>query len=166
MQNVYVYLKVNKATYDNDDKEIFFILSYLTGGDAAVWKHQFIQTKIEESEEEKTDKPNWGTYKEFIEALKKTFQPYDKPGEALEEMKKLRLGDGSITEHNSRFCLLVSQIGMKDPGANRSIPRNASLGLTEPDYSIRTPPENVGRMVHKGHKPLCLCWTSKGAMPL
>jgi Ty3 transposon capsid-like protein len=114
MQDVYVYLKVNKATYDNDDKKISFILSYLTGGDAAVWKQQFIQTKIEESEEAKTDEPNWGTYKEFVEALKKTFQPYDEPGEALEEMKKLCLGDGSITEHNSRFRLLVSQIGMKD----------------------------------------------------
>jgi Retrotransposon gag protein len=117
MQDVYVYLKVNKATYDNDDKKISFILSYLTGGDAAVWKQQFIQTKIEESEEAKTDEPNWGTYKEFMEALKKTFQPYDEPGEALEEMKKLCLGDGSITEHNSRFRLLVSQIGMKDSPA-------------------------------------------------
>jgi hypothetical protein len=70
--------------------------------------------KIEESEEAKTDKPNWGTYKEFVDALKKTFQPYDEPAEALEDMKKLRLGDGSITKHNSRFRLLVSQTGMKD----------------------------------------------------
>jgi hypothetical protein len=36
MQDVYVYLKVNKATYNNDDKKISFILSYLTRGDAAV----------------------------------------------------------------------------------------------------------------------------------
>jgi Retrotransposon gag protein len=117
MQDVYVYLKINKATYNNNDKKISFILSYLTRGDAAVWKQQFIQTKIGESEEAKTDEPNWGTYKEFVEALKKTFQPYDEPGEALEEMKKLRLGDGSITENNSRFRLLVSQIGMKDSPA-------------------------------------------------
>jgi hypothetical protein len=31
MQDVYIYLKVNKATYDNDDKKISFILSYLLG---------------------------------------------------------------------------------------------------------------------------------------
>jgi Retrotransposon gag protein len=99
----YVYLKVNRLTYNNNEKKISFILSYLAGGDAAVWKQQFIQTKIEESEEAKSDEPNWGTYKEFVEALKKTFQPYDKPAEALEDMKKLRLGDSSITEHNSRF---------------------------------------------------------------
>jgi hypothetical protein len=43
--------------------------------------------KIEESEEAKTDKPSWGTYKEFIEALKKTFQPYDEPAEALEDIR-------------------------------------------------------------------------------
>jgi FMN phosphatase YigB (HAD superfamily) len=103
MQDVFVYLKVNKATYDNDDKKISFILSYLAGGDAAVWKQQFIQTKIEESVEAKTDKANWEMYKEFVEALKRTFQPYDELAEALEDMKKLRLGDGSITEHNSKF---------------------------------------------------------------
>jgi hypothetical protein len=38
-----------------------------------------------------------------MEALKQTFQPYDKPAEALKDMKKLHLGDGSITEHNSKF---------------------------------------------------------------
>jgi Retrotransposon gag protein len=103
MQDVYVYLKVNRLIYNDDKKKISFILSSLAAGDAAVWKQQFIQTKIEESEEAKTDKPNWGTYKEFVDALKETFQPYDEPAEALEDMKKLRLGDGSITEHNSRF---------------------------------------------------------------
>jgi hypothetical protein len=60
MQDVFVYLKVNKGIYNNDDKKISFILSYLTGGDAAVWKQQFIQTKIEESIDAKTDEPDWG----------------------------------------------------------------------------------------------------------
>jgi Retrotransposon gag protein/Zinc knuckle len=117
MQDVYVYLKVNWLIYNNNEKKISFILSYLADVDTAVWKQQFIQTKIEESEEAKTDEPNWGMYKEFVDALKKTFQPYDEPAEALKDMKKLRLGDGSITEHNSRFRLLVSQTGMKDSPA-------------------------------------------------
>jgi Retrotransposon gag protein len=133
MQNVFVYLKVNKATYDNDDKKISFILSYLAGGDAAVWKQQFIQTKIEESEEAKTDEPNWGTYKKFVDALKRTFQPYNKPAEALEDMKKLCLGDGSIMEHNSRFRLLVSMTGMKDSPALTDLYRETlPWGLQSP----------------------------------
>jgi hypothetical protein len=144
MQDVYVYLKVNKATYDNDDKKISFILSYLTGGNAAVWKQQFIQTKIEESEEAKTDEPNWGTYKEFVEALKKTFQLYNEPGEALKEIKKLRLGDGLITEHNSRFRLLVSQIGMKDSPALTDLYREMlPWGLQSPIIRSEHPPKTL-----------------------
>jgi hypothetical protein len=114
MQDVFVYLKVNKGIYNDDDKKISFILSYLTGGDTAVWKQQFIQTKIEEGLKANNDEPDWGTYNKFLDALKKTFQPYNEPAEALEDMKKLCLGDGSITEHNSKFRLLVSQTGMKD----------------------------------------------------
>jgi hypothetical protein len=49
-----------------------------------------------------------------VEALKKTFQPYDKPAKTLENMKKLHLSNSSITEHNSKFRLLMSQPGMKD----------------------------------------------------
>jgi hypothetical protein len=73
MQDVYIYLKVNWYLYDNDDKKISFILSYLSGGDAAIWKQQFIQTKIEEHKQEKTKEPNRGTYKDFVDALQKTF---------------------------------------------------------------------------------------------
>jgi hypothetical protein len=89
MQDIYIYLKVNRNIYDNDDKKISFILSYLTGGDAAIWKQQLIQTKIEEHEQDKTKEPDWGTYTGFVEALKETFQPYDEPAEALNDMKKM-----------------------------------------------------------------------------
>jgi Retrotransposon gag protein len=142
MQDVYVYLKVNQLIYNDDEKKISFILSYLADGDAAVWKQQFIQTKIEESEEAKTDEPSWETYKEFVEALKKTFQPYDKPAEALKDIKKLHLGDGSITEHNSRFRLLVSQTGMKDFLALTDLYRETlPWGLQSPIIRSEHPPK-------------------------
>jgi Retrotransposon gag protein len=119
-------------------------LSYLADGDAAVWKQQFIQTKIEESEEAKTDEPSWGTYKNFIEALKKTFQPYDEPAEALEDMKKLRLGDGSIMEHNSRFRLLMSQTGMKDSLALTDLYQETlPWGLQSPIIRSEHPPKTL-----------------------
>jgi hypothetical protein len=31
MQDIYIHLKVNQNIYDNDNKKISFILSYLTG---------------------------------------------------------------------------------------------------------------------------------------
>jgi hypothetical protein len=144
MQDVFIYLKVNKTTYDSDDKKISFILSYLTGEDAAVWKQQFIQTKIEESVDAKTDEPDWGSYKEFVEALKKTFQPYDKLAEALEDMKKLHLGDSSIMEHNSKFHLLVSQTGMKDSPALTDLYRETlPWGLQSPIICSEHPPKTL-----------------------
>jgi hypothetical protein len=140
MQDVFVYLKVNKGIYNDDDKKISCILSYLTGGDAAVWKQQSIQTKIEEIIDVKTDEPDWGSYNKFLDALKKTFQPYDEPAEALEDMKKLRLGDGSITEHNSRFRLLVSQTGMKDSPALTDLYRETlPWGLQTRSSDLRIP---------------------------
>jgi hypothetical protein len=144
MQDVFVYLKVNKLIYDDNEKKISFILSYLADGDAAVWKQQFIQTKIEESVDVKTDEPSWGNYKEFVEALKKTFQPYDELAEALEDMKKLRLGDGSIMEHNSRFRLLVSQTGMKDSLALTDLYRETlPWGLQSPIIRSEHPPKTL-----------------------
>jgi Retrotransposon gag protein len=144
MQDVYVYLKVNRLIYDDNEKKISFILSYLADGDAAVWKQQFIQMKIEESKEAKTNKPSWGTYKDFIEALKKTFQPYDEPAEALNDMKKLCLYNGSITEHNSRFRLLVSQTGMKDSPALTDLYRETlPWGLQSPIIRSEHPPKTL-----------------------
>jgi Ty3 transposon capsid-like protein len=137
-------LKVNRHTYDNDDKKISFILSYLTGGDAAVWKQQFIQTKIKENEEAGNDKPDWGTYKEFMEALKQTFQPYNEPAEALEDIKKLHLTDGSIMEHNLKFRLLVSQTGMKDSLALTDLYRETlPWSLQSPIIRSEHPPKTL-----------------------
>jgi hypothetical protein len=72
------------------------------------------------------------------------FQPYDEPAEALEDMKKLRLGDGSITEHNSRFRLLMSQTGMKDFLALMDLYRETlPWGLQSPIIQSEHPPKTL-----------------------
>jgi hypothetical protein len=60
-------------------------------------------------------------------------------------MKKLRLGDGSITEHNSRFCLLVSQTGMKDSLALMDLLYQETLpwGLQSPIIQSEHPPKTL-----------------------
>jgi hypothetical protein len=134
-------------------------LSYLTGGDAAIWKQQFIQTKIKEHERDKTEEPDWGTYTGFVEALKKTFQPYNEPAEALDDMKKMRLGDNSIMEHNSRFRLLVSQTGMTDSPALINLYQEAlPWALQSPIIRSEHPPKTLEEWYTKatnfyiGHK--------------
>jgi hypothetical protein len=79
-----------------------------------------------------------------VDALKKTFQPYDEPAEALEDIKKLHLLDGSITEHNSRFRLLVSQTGMKDSPALMDLYQETlPWGLQSPIIRSEHPPKTL-----------------------
>ena len=43
LQDVKLYLHVNKKIYDNDDKQILFALSYMNDGDAASRKEQLLE---------------------------------------------------------------------------------------------------------------------------
>jgi hypothetical protein len=85
-----------------------------------------------------------------MEALKQTFQPYDEPAEALEDMKKLHLTDGSITEHNLKFQLLVSQTGMKDSPALTDLYRKTlPWGLQSPIILSEHPPKTLEKWYAK-----------------
>ena len=63
-------------------------MSFMTDGDAALWKQEFIGKVIRDS-------VAWGddisfrSYKKFIESLEKLFSPYDAPGDALDAIKHL-----------------------------------------------------------------------------
>ena len=73
-------------------------MSFMTDGDAALWKEEFIGKVIRDSVV-RGDNISFGLYKKFIESLEKLFSPYDMPGDALDAMKHLRMGDRSFKEH-------------------------------------------------------------------
>ena len=50
----------------------------------------------------------------FEKNLKNVFQPYDAPGDTLKEMKTLRMGNGSIEEHNAKFKMIVTKSGLDE----------------------------------------------------
>ena len=115
LQDVFIYLTINKNYFDDDEKKIGFVLSFLMEGDAAIWKEQFVQ-KIREEEKKATargDDASWGTYEKFIESLEQSFSPFDAPGDALDAMKNLKMGD-NVDEHISKFKLLLSQSGLEE----------------------------------------------------
>ena len=70
LQDVLVYLMVNKEVYNNDEKKIVYLLSFMTEGDAASWKEEFLARKIEEAEKNDTDL-KLGTFKEVKEMIRK-----------------------------------------------------------------------------------------------
>ena len=78
----------------------------MNNGDAGSYKEQLL-------EEAFSKVPfTLGTWKSFVEHLKEVFLPYDRPGDALEEMKMIRMKDNSIEDHNTRFKMLVSKSGL------------------------------------------------------
>ena len=90
-----LYLFVNEKIYDHPAKKISFALSFMNEGDVASWKEQLLEDVMEK------DLFDLGTWEAFGKNLREAFQPYDAPGDALEEMKTLRMGNESIEEHNA-----------------------------------------------------------------
>src|SRR5271163_4828931 len=101
IQDCLVYTTINKSVYDHDDKKIAFVLSFMNEGDAAAWKEEYIDVAIN-SEGEIT----FGTFDDFKTRLVKAFAPYDAPGDALEEMRRMRLAGFWFHNHRSPYLPL------------------------------------------------------------
>lgn len=104
IQKCNLYLSVNEEVYNTDNKRIAFMLSYMTGNDAEAWASQFTEAHTT------TFPINLGTYTNFTLLLHEAFDPYDTPGDALEDMKELRMDSSkdSIDEHIAKFKILLS----------------------------------------------------------
>ena len=140
LQDTFVFLTINKEHYDTDDKKIAFVMSFMTEGDAALWKQEFISRAIRDSVTNNTEL-TFGTYKNFVQSLEKSFQPYDAPGDALFAMKNLRLGGGMMEEHLAKFRLLMAQSGLEDSAAVADLFRETlPLGLQRPILLSEKPP--------------------------
>ena len=48
IQDITLYLAVNWEVYNNDEKKIAFLLSYMTEGNTVSWKEEFLVQKIDE----------------------------------------------------------------------------------------------------------------------
>ena len=112
IQDVTLYLTINQEVYNNDEKKITFPLLYMTEGDTMSWKEEFLVWKIHEAD--KADKDlALRSYKKVQDAIKKLFEPFDGPGDALEEMKNLQMANnGNIDKHIAKFKILVTQSGL------------------------------------------------------
>ena len=74
---VQFYLLVNKAVYDNDDKQIAFALSYMTKGSALTWAATFRQSAISGTTF------SLGTFADFVAKFNTTFKHHDVTGNAI-----------------------------------------------------------------------------------
>ena len=140
LQDTFVFLTINKDHYNNDDKKIVFVMSFMTDGDTALWKQEFIGKVIQDSVAW-GDNVSFRSYKTFIESLEKLFSPYDAPEDTLDAIKCLQMGEGSFEEHLAKFKLLVSQLGLDESAAIIDLFREIlSFGLQRPIFTCEKPP--------------------------
>ena len=102
LQTCRMYLQTNSDMYNTDERKVVFVLSFMTEGDTANWKDQWLDELEEEATRIKSSKLNFGRYEDFLDLLKKDFAEYDALGDALNEMKTLRYDPKtSIDDHIS-----------------------------------------------------------------
>ena len=108
-------LQANQAIYDNNEKKVVFVLSFMTEGDAATWREQWLDDLDAKAKAANKTDMDFRTFSDLIKELEKDFAAYDAPGIALENMKKLKYDmKTSIEDHISKFKALLSQSGMKE----------------------------------------------------
>ena len=108
-------------------------------GDTVSWKEQLLEDVMVK------DPFNLGTWEAFEKNLKDAFQPYDAPGDALEEMKTLRMGSGLIEEHNAWFKKIVTRSGLDktSPAVINYYRETLNVPLKRRILSLENPPKTL-----------------------
>jgi hypothetical protein len=99
---------VNEDIYNNDRKKIGYALTFMDKGDVKSWKTAFLQNATTQTI------LNLGTWADFLEKLKEDFKPYDAPGDALDELITLKMGNSSIEDHIAKFKVLLKKSQVPD----------------------------------------------------
>lgn len=108
--NCRMYLKINDEIYNDDNKKILFVLSYMRGGTAGPWKEDFYNTAI--------TKNNFGSYKDLMAAIEKAFSPSDEQGDAKSKLKTLQMKGGmTANKYITEFRTAASLSGIKEDAA-------------------------------------------------
>ena len=120
LQDVELYLDINKDIYNTDKKKIGYALSFMNEDDAKSWKGQFIRNA------QGPTGLDLGTWTQFVKELTNAFQPYDTPGDALENITNMKMGNNTIEDHTARFQTLLEKSG---------VPKDSPLAI---DYYQKT----------------------------
>ena len=139
LQDTSLYILVNDKIYNTDTKKIAFAFSFMNKGDAASWKEQLFEEAMAQPD------LNLGTWKQFKDNLEEAFKPYDAPGDTLEEMKTLQMGNNSIEEHIAKFKMLVTRSGLDTNSAAviDYFRESLNISLQQQILSLENPPKTL-----------------------
>ena len=143
LETIGLHLILNQVR--NDEDKIAFTLTYLEGGDADSWRTAILRKSITAKGD-----PDFGKWDDFLRDLRSSFRPYDKEGDALDEIIKMRQGNATIEDHVARFKVLL---------ANSWVTEDSPAALDYFQKSIRVPllkrildRDNVPETLHEWYR--------------
>src|SRR6202522_1793848 len=111
IQDCTLYLTLNRAVYETDEKKVIFMLSYMTEGAARAWKEAFVRDVIN------SPINDFRSLKQFTDNLKRAFEASDSEGDARAKLRQLNQGKDSVDDYVAQFRILAGKARMTDNAA-------------------------------------------------
>ena len=108
--SVRTYLMMNAHVYDTDEKQISFMLSYMTGGLALAFKENYIEECI-------SDGLNFfivESFAMFVKKLKNVYEVGDIKATSMLHLTNIKQGSRPLAEYTSQFLMLMKHAGIED----------------------------------------------------
>src|SRR6202522_314394 len=111
IQDCMLYLTLNRAVYETDEKKIIFMLSYMTEGTARAWKEAIVRDIIN------SPINDFRGLKQFTVNLRKAFEASDLEGDARAKLRQLKQGKDLVDDYVAQFRILAGKARMTDNAA-------------------------------------------------
>ena len=155
LNTVQLYLLVNKDVYNNDNKKIAFILSYMTKGSALTWAATFCENSIDA-----TGTITLGTCSNFVTKFNEDFKQRDVTRTTITwlttkwmALKKDQTYSPPLNQYVSEFQNHVIQVNIKDPNVligyfSTGIPPSLMWQIMSMDTIPTTIQEWYSKVIH------------------
>jgi len=131
-----MYLTMNEDTYNNDNRQIIFALSFMKDGTAGSWK-QLFWTQVRENN-------NLGTWDEFKRALRESFSTPDKEGDAVTKIETEMMSGQTADEYIERFKIYAAESKvMQDRPLVEWFMKGLNTPLLDRILNLENPPTTI-----------------------
>jgi hypothetical protein len=114
-----LFITANRSAFIEEQTMIWFVLSYMKGGDAELWSNAYVDRALENDD--------WGTWVDFLDMMARDFGNKMEPRKALEELGRLQQGKKTAAEFFLRFEQLADLAGVdldRYPNATLYVEKN------------------------------------------
>src|ERR1700678_1656297 len=147
MQDCTLYLTLNRAVYETDEKKIIFMLSYMTEGTARAWKEAFVRDIIN------SPTNDFGSLKQFTIDLKKAFEASDSEGDVRAKLRQLKQGKDSVDDYVAQFRILAGKAKMtNDKALTKYFMEGINTGILQKIFARDKLPANITEWYEQASK--------------